>query len=166
MRHSLHCPESITNLQYMLSDIFGEKTSLSHSHTNTEISPVYAKDKPYIQVDLDVSPFDNSKTKKEGVERTYKGCDGYSPVFAYIGQEGHCLHVEMRKGNVHCQKVTPNFIKKTIKSAKRLTDQPLLFRLESGNDSRDYLIILLENHVFLILRAIFTLFGLSFAAFL
>jgi hypothetical protein len=36
-------------------------------HTNAEISPVYAKDKPYIPVDLDVSPFDNSKTKKEGI---------------------------------------------------------------------------------------------------
>nr|WP_151679650.1 transposase [Weizmannia acidilactici] len=56
--------------------------------TNAEISPVYTKDKAYIPVDLDVSPFDNSKTKKEGVERTYKGCDGYAPMFAYIGQEG------------------------------------------------------------------------------
>ncbi|AKN53804.1 IS1380-Spn1, transposase [Heyndrickxia coagulans] len=34
-------------------------------NTNAEISPVYAKDKPYIPVDLDVSPFDNSKTKKK-----------------------------------------------------------------------------------------------------
>ncbi|MBT2238861.1 transposase, partial [Heyndrickxia coagulans] len=86
-------------------------------NTNAEISPVYAKDKPYIPVDLDVSPFDNSKTKKEGVERTYKGCDGYAPMFGYIGQEGYCLHVEMRKGNNHCQKGTPNFIKETIQSA-------------------------------------------------
>ncbi len=28
----------------------------------------------YVSLDLDVSPFDNGKTKKEGVSRTYKGC--------------------------------------------------------------------------------------------
>lgn len=27
----------------------------------------------YVPVDIDVTPFDNSKTKKEGVSRTYKG---------------------------------------------------------------------------------------------
>lgn len=121
-------------------------------NTNAEISPVYAKDKPYIPVDLDVSPFDNSKTKKEGVERTYKGCDGYAPMFAYIGQEGYCLHVEMRKGNDHCQKGTPNFIKEALQSARRLTDQPLLFRLDSGNDSRDNLIIFLEKHASFVIK--------------
>lgn len=37
----------------------------------------------YVPVDMDVSPFDNSKTCKEGVSRTYKGYDGYAPMFAY-----------------------------------------------------------------------------------
>ncbi|GER72882.1 hypothetical protein BpPP18_09490 [Weizmannia acidilactici] len=82
--------------------------------TNAEISPIYTKDKAYIPVDLDVSPFDNPQTKREGVERTYKGCDGYAPMFAYIGQEGYCLNVEMRKGSVHCQNGTPDFIRKTL----------------------------------------------------
>lgn len=40
----------------------------------------------YVPVDMDVS-FDNSKTHKESVSRTYKGCDGYAPMFAYIGSE-------------------------------------------------------------------------------
>ena len=35
-----------------------------------------------VPVDLDVTPFDNSKTKKEGVSRTYKGYDGYAPMMA------------------------------------------------------------------------------------
>ena len=39
-----------------------------------------------VPIDIDVSPFDNSKTKKVGVSRTYKGFDGYAPIFAYIGQ--------------------------------------------------------------------------------
>ena len=39
----------------------------------------------YVPVDIDVTPFDNSKTKKQGVSRTYNGCDGYAPIMAYIG---------------------------------------------------------------------------------
>ena len=39
-------------------------------------------------VDMDVIPFDNSKTMKEGVSRTYKGFDEYAPMVAYIGTEG------------------------------------------------------------------------------
>ena len=37
----------------------------------------------HVPVDIDVTPFDNSKTKKEGVSRTYKGYDGYAPIMAY-----------------------------------------------------------------------------------
>ena len=43
----------------------------------------------YLPLDVDVSPFDNSKTKKEGVSRTYKGFDGYAPNLAYLGLEGY-----------------------------------------------------------------------------
>ena len=50
----------------------------------------------YVPVDMDVSPFDNSKTCKEGVSRTYKGCDGYAPMFAYIGREGYLADLELR----------------------------------------------------------------------
>ena len=47
----------------------------------------------YVPVDMDVTPFDNSKTKKEGVSRTYKGFDGYAPMMAYIGAEGYLIIV-------------------------------------------------------------------------
>ena len=33
----------------------------------------------FVPVDIDVTPFDNSKTRKEWVSRTYKGYDGYAP---------------------------------------------------------------------------------------
>ena len=46
----------------------------------------------FVPVDIDVSPFDNSKTKKEGVTRTYKGMDGYAPIFAYMGTEGYLVN--------------------------------------------------------------------------
>ena len=58
----------------------------------------------FVPVDMDVTPCDNSKTKKEGVSRTYKGCDGYAPMMAYIGREGYLINCELRKGSQHCQK--------------------------------------------------------------
>jgi hypothetical protein len=91
----------------------------------------------YIPLDIDVSPFDNSKTKKEGVSHTYKGFDGYSPIFAYLGAEGYWINTELRKGSDHCQKNTVSFLQEVIKQAKRLTRKRLLLRLDSGNDSSD-----------------------------
>ena len=64
----------------------------------------------YVPVDIDVTPFDNSKTQKEGVARTYKGFDGYAPIMAYIGTEGYLVNTELRAGKQHCQKETPNFL--------------------------------------------------------
>lgn len=95
--------------------------------------------KEWIPLDIDVSPFDNSDTKKEGVSYTYKGFDGYSPIFAYLGEEGYQLNMEFREGSDHCQKNTDVFLKDTILYAKELTSQPLLVRLDAGNDSVDNL---------------------------
>ena len=68
----------------------------------------------YLPVDIDVSPMDNSGTKKEGVGRTYKGHDGYAPIFSYIGSEGYMLNCELRPGTQHCQKGTPEYIEKNL----------------------------------------------------
>ena len=68
----------------------------------------------YIPLDVDVSPLDNSGTKKEGVACTYKKHDGYAPAFAYLGQEGYLLHCELRPGDQHCQKGTPEFLERAI----------------------------------------------------
>ena len=46
-----------------------------------------------VALDIDVSPFDNSKTKKEGVSWTYKKFDGYAPIFAYVGEEGYLTNL-------------------------------------------------------------------------
>lgn len=91
----------------------------------------------FIPVDMDVTPCDNSKTKKEGVSRTYKGCDGYAPMMAYFGREGYLINCELRKGSQHCQKHTPEFLRETIDACRRVTKEPLLFRLDSGNDSTE-----------------------------
>jgi len=52
----------------------------------------------FLPLDYDVTPFDNSQTKKEGVSRTDKGMDGYAPMAAYFGQEGYCLELKLRAG--------------------------------------------------------------------
>jgi Transposase DDE domain group 1 len=105
--------------------------------TAPRISPVKTSCGDFVPLDVDVSPFDNSKTSKQGVSRTYKGYDGYSPIFAYIGKEGYLANLELREGSQHCQKNTPQFLKASIQYAKRITDQKLLLRLDSGNDSAD-----------------------------
>ncbi|MCD8235224.1 MAG: IS1380 family transposase [Prevotellaceae bacterium] len=99
----------------------------------------------YVPVDMDVTPEDNSGTKKEGVSRTYKGCDGFAPMMCYIGTEGCLLDAELRPGKQHSQKGTPEFLKECIPMARRLTNDPLMFRLDSGNDSVDNIGIFTET---------------------
>lgn len=106
----------------------------------------------YVPADMDVSPFDNSKTCKEGVSRTYNGCDGYAPMFAYIGSEGYLANLELREGKQHCQKGTPQFLEETIRLCRRLTDEPMLFWLDSGNDSAENIGILLERGCHFIIK--------------
>jgi hypothetical protein len=107
----------------------------------------------YMPLDLDVSPFDNSGTKKEGVSRTYKGFDGYSPFFAYLGQEGYCVNTELREGKTHVQKNADDFIDSSIRYARRVTDTPLLLRLDGGNDAADNINLCLDQEVdFLVKR--------------
>lgn len=104
-----------------------------------------ALDNGYVPVDIDVTPFDNSKTHKEGVSRTYKGFDGYAPIMAYIGTEGYCINTELRIGKQHCQKETPDFLRETIDLCRQLTDKPLLVRLDSGNDASENIGIFMEE---------------------
>ena len=92
-------------------------------------------DNGLMPLDCDVTPFDNSQTKKEGVSRTYKGEDGYAPMAGYLGQEGYCLGLELRPGSQHCQKGTPEFLRRVLGRARQLTAAPLLLRLDSGNDA-------------------------------
>jgi hypothetical protein len=99
----------------------------------------------FVPVDIDVTPFDNSKTAKEGVSRTYKGYDGYAPMMAYIGTEGFLVNCELREGKQHCQKHTPEFLRQTLALCHQLTDAPLLVRLDSGNDAAENLGILIED---------------------
>jgi len=98
------------------------------------ITPCHDK---LVALDIDVSPFDNSKTKKEGVSWTYKKFDGYAPIFAYLGEEGYLTNLELRPGSDHCQKGTEEFLKRSLRYARLMSPATFLVRMDSGNDSLD-----------------------------
>lgn len=107
----------------------------------------------YIPVDIDVSTMDNSDSHKEGVSRTYMGTDGYAPIFAYLGAEGYMLECELRPGSQHCQNGTPAFLRRVVQQLQESTySYPLLFRLDSGNDSWDTMRQLLGNDRYFIIK--------------
>ena len=105
-----------------------------------------------VPVDIDVTPMDNSKSKREGVSRTYKGFDVYAPMMAYIGTEGYAINFELREGKQHCQKGTVEFLLETIKLCHKMTDKPLLICLDSGNDSIDNVAVLMDTGCFFIIK--------------
>jgi hypothetical protein len=114
-----------------------------------QISPCFGD---YVPLDVDVSPFDNSKTKKEGIGFTYKKVVGYAPIFAYLGQEGYCVNVELREGTQHCQNGTPEFLEAAINNARLATDAKILVRLDSGNDSSDNVAVFQRLNVDFIIK--------------
>ena len=122
----------------LLTDIKEESAGML-AHYQVQLTPTLEEK---VALDLDVSPFDNSKTNKEGVGRTYKGYDGYAPMMAYLAEEGYCINVELRPGTQHCQKETPAFLQESIRLARQITNKSLLVRMDSGNDAVDNLSIL------------------------
>ena len=111
----------------------------------------------YVPIDIDVSPFINEKCEKEGISKTYKLKDGYAPIFAYIGAEGYLLACELREGKQHCQKDTLPFLEDVLRLARKVTDKPLLVRLDSGNDAAENINSMMErclngDHVHFIIK--------------
>lgn len=97
-------------------------------------------DMPFAVIDSDVSVLDNSDSKKEGVEWTYKKCDGYAPMFSYIGASGYMLNNELREGSMHSNVPgTLEYFTETIALAQQITDLKLLFVLDAGNDDKHLL---------------------------
>jgi len=109
-------------------------------------TPITALPMGHVALDADVTPFDNSGSKKEGVSLTYKKHDGFAPMACYLGQEGYCVEFELRKGSQHCQKGTPAVLKRSLERARRLTKAPLLLRLDGGNDAVENIDVVLTHN--------------------
>ncbi len=115
------------------SDMVMEESANMLNSVGARPTPVFTG---HVALDVDVSPHDNSKTKKEGVARTYKGVDGYAPIYAYIGEEGYACNVELREGDCHSQcEGTVDFLADSLRLARKITPEKLLVRLDSGNDA-------------------------------
>ena len=91
----------------------------------------------YVCLDLDTFVMNNEGSQKECVGRTYRGVDGYTPIAAYLGNEGWNLGLELRPGVQHSASETEYFLERILPRAERLVaqDQPVLLRDDSGFDS-------------------------------
>jgi hypothetical protein len=116
------------------NDIIKEESAQLLKNT-IEPTPIVFDTRSFIPLDIDVTPMDNSNTKKEGVSCTYKLFDGYAPIMAYLGKEGYLINLELREGKQHCQNGTPEFLQETLWFAKSVTNEKILVRLDSGNDA-------------------------------
>ena len=123
----------------------------AHLLKSNRVEPTTLKN-GMIPLDMDVTPMDNSNTKKEGVSFTYKKFMGYSPMMAYFGKEGYLVNTELREGKQHCQSGTPEFLRRTMKLCRKITDKPVLVRLDSGNDAAENVGILLENGAYYVIK--------------
>ena len=123
----------------------------THLLKSNHVEPTALKN-GMIPLDMDVTPMDNSNTKKEGVSFTYKKFMGYAPMMAYIGKEGYLVNTELREGKQHCQSGTPEFLRQTMNLCRKITDKPVLVRLDSGNDAAENVGILLENGAYYVIK--------------
>ncbi|MGB4090857.1 MAG: hypothetical protein WBK46_02795 [Ruminococcus flavefaciens] len=51
-------------------------------------------------------------------------------------------NAELREGKQYCQSGTPEFLSETIAAAKQMTRKSLLFRMDSGNDALENMLLL------------------------
>lgn len=91
----------------------------------------------FVRLDFDTFTMDNSGTKKEEVSRTYQGFDGYTPIAAYLGNEGWCIGLELRPGSQHSAFGTQSFLERVFPRVERLVsrDDKVLSVFDSGFDS-------------------------------
>ena len=101
----------------------------------------------YVCCDIDTFVMDNSKTHKEAVSRTYQGVDGYTPIAAYLGNEGWNIGLELRAGSQHSSFETNYFLERVFPRIERLVskrcpeDSKVLLRKDSGFDSAHLLFL-------------------------
>jgi len=109
------------------------------------ITPCLSRDgRDWVAIDPDVSNCDNSRTKKEGVQRTYDNGSGYAPMFGYMGQEGYMLNVELRPGSQHSQNNAIEFLGCLLDQAEQILEARQvnarrLLRLDAAHDAAETL---------------------------
>jgi hypothetical protein len=80
----------------------------------------------------------NSHTRQENVSRTYQGVDGYTPIAAYLGNEGWNIGLQLRAGCRHSAFETDYFLERIFARIERLVaprcaaETKVLLRQDSG----------------------------------
>ena len=133
-------------------DLIVKEESVNLLQILSRLTAVKVGERSYIPLDFDVTPMDNSDTKKEGVSYTYKGFDGYAPMMSYLGKEGYLINLELRQGSQHSQNGTPDFIRETLQYARAVTSKPILARMDSGNDAADNIKIFIKEDISFIIK--------------
>ena len=120
-----------------IRDLADELTLRLLERTEAPITP----HKGFVCVDIDTFVMDNSGTQKEAVSRTYQGIDGYTPIAAYLGNEGWNIGLELRSGCQHSALETHYFYERLFPRLTRLVppEMPVLLREDSGFDSAQWL---------------------------
>ncbi len=97
--------------------------------------------------DIDAFVMANPDCKKEAVGRTYQGVDGYTPIAAYLGNEGWNIGLELRAGTQHSAFETDYFLERIFPRIERLcpVDAKVLLRDDSGFDSARLLFMKAEE---------------------
>lgn len=97
--------------------------------------PLTALSTGHIPLDLDGFVLDNSGSKKENVERTYRQVDGYLCLPAYLGMEGWMVNQHLLPGSQHPQNGFISFIRETLGRVRQFCQQKLLLRTDSAHDA-------------------------------
>lgn len=98
-------------------------------------APLTALSTGHIPLDLDGFVLDNSGSKKEKVERTYRQVDGYLCLPAYLGQEGWMVNQHLLPGSQHPQNGFIAFIQETLARVRQFCALKLLLRADSAHDA-------------------------------
>ncbi len=106
-----------------IRDLADELTRRLLERTEAPITP----HKGFVCVDIDTFVMDHSGTQKEAVSRTCQGIDGYTPIAAYLGNEGWNIGLELRSACQHSALETHYFYERLF---------PRLTRLSPPRDAR------------------------------
>lgn len=97
--------------------------------------PVTPLSTGHIPLDLDGFVLDNSGSKKENVQFTYRKVDGYLCLPAYLGQDGWLVNQHLLPGSEHPQNGFLDFLRETLGRVRQFCNQKVLFRADSAHDA-------------------------------
>jgi len=89
----------------------------------------------WVRLDGDISLWNNHGSKKQGVEKTYEGFDGYAPIFFHLGG-GWLVSAKLRPGNHHSlHEGTLGLVREAVTRAAKMAGYRILTVLDCGFES-------------------------------